>query len=335
MKSNDSVMPASRRCRWRQVSVVAWLYIFWVVVVPPAGAQNASGPGVRVPMLGGHRFQSLATVGSPFVRTSVRNGTSLGKAIDLETPLYDFLGDPVGKLKGDLLFLGVDFEYMHAVKDWLGLWFRFKALGRLGTNEQSLLAEGVTTLTSMEMGWLFKLYENEKWFFSGTLNLWNSDLLRINLLKWVDQIIDDGGISPNNRLVEKTPSLRGGFGVRAAYAPNALLGLTGLVETGIGESLERRRENDVFLNFGLGGDIDLLARTAVPIGFAVAYYLSTFPELGDSSTRRTDTLVSRINFTGRDDFLVGIESVNTRTKIPAIDGTINSSLVSLQLHYYF
>jgi hypothetical protein len=187
----------------------------------------------------------------------------------------------------------------------------------------------------MQLAWLFKLYENENWFLSGTLNLWNSDRLAINLLEWVDRIIDDGGISPDNSLVSKTPSLRWGGGVRAGYAPNDLFGFVGLLETGYGESLDRSRSSELFVNLGIRGDIDLLARTKVPIGFVAGYYMSTFPELGDSSSNRTDTFSVRVNFTGRDDFTVGIESVNSRTNTPSVDGKLTSLLTSLQLQYYF
>lgn len=298
-------------------------------------AQNASAPGVRIPVLNGHRFQPIGTFSDPFVRTYVRNGTAVGKAIDLETPLYDFFGEPSGSLKGDLLFLGVDFQYMNAVRDWLGLWLKFKALGRLGTNEQSLLGQGITTVTSAELGWLFKLYESRCWFLSGTVNVWNSELLSINVLDWVDRVIDEGGISPDNTLVQKTPSLRSGIGVRAAYAPSDLFGFTGLLEGSFGESLDRSRSGDVFMNLGVRGDVDLRARTAVPIGFVLAYYLSTFPELGDRSSHQTETYAFRMNFTGRDDFSVGAEWNTSRTKMPDISGTLYSSMLSLQLQYYF
>ena len=335
MKSARAAIFVLIRCYYRPLFVAGLVVTLWMMVAPPAAAQSASEPGVRVPVLGGHRFQPLGIFGDPFVRTFIRNATGLGKAIDLETPLYDLSGDPAGTLKGDLVFVTVDFEYMHAVRDWLGLSLQVRVLGRLGTNEQSLLAQGISTLTSMQLAWLFELYENENWFLSGTLNLWNSDLLRVNLLDWVNGIIDDGGISPDNSLVEKTPSLRWGGGVRAAYAPNDLFGFASLLETGYGESLDRSRSSELFLNLGIRGDIDLLARSKVPIGFVVGYYMSTFPETGDSSSNRTDMFSVRVNFTGRDDFSVGIESTNSRTKVPSVSGTINSTLTSLQLQYYF
>ena len=125
-------------------------------------AQGAEEGADRLrPLLGGHRFIPNSFTRDPFSRTYVRNSLGIGQALDVEfVPQLDIGGgDTIPGLSGDLLFAVLDFEYQHAVKDWLAVWGKINMIGRLGTDVGAILAQGATVLTGFELGWLIKLLQ--------------------------------------------------------------------------------------------------------------------------------------------------------------------------------
>ena len=95
------------------------------------------------PVLGGHRFIWNPFTRSPYPRTMVRSHTGGGKFTNVEfVPAFELGEDiTVEAVKGDLLFAELEFEYMHQIQPWLGMWGNVGALARLGTDTGALLAE--------------------------------------------------------------------------------------------------------------------------------------------------------------------------------------------------
>jgi hypothetical protein len=168
-----------------------------------------------IPVLGEHKFMPNSIVRDPFIKTYIRNSVGIGHALDLDIPIVEIGENQVLGLRGDLVFTSLDFEYHHAVKDWLAVWGRFNILARIGNDTQALLSQGITAATGFEFGWLFKLMRKDNTMLSLSLNLENGSATIINLLDYINKIIE-GDYTYNNSLVNKVQSLRGGTGLRFA-----------------------------------------------------------------------------------------------------------------------
>ena len=260
---------------WKKI--ILCKLIFCLIFLSPLLAQNQSdySPPLKVPNLGGHKFMPNNIVRHPFIQTSVRNTLGIGKAFDVEIPIIVFRGEPLVALRGDLIFVNLDFEYQQRVKDWLGVWARFLVLGRLGNGTESLLSQGISAVSGFDFGWLFKLRQTEKTQLSGSLSLTNSQATIVNFLDFITGIID-GDLSTNNQLVKTVPSLRGNMGLRYAWAINEMYGTYFVTELAYGQSIVERNEGKLFYKIGGAFDIDLSARTIFPFGLAMGLLMLLF-----------------------------------------------------------
>ena len=143
------IIPGWRRIRNFQKALLVFLIAIGLAVLftSPAFAQDSSAEDQRtvqvverMPKLGNHNFLPNTFIRGPFINTYIRNTLGIGKAVDLDIPLLNVDGEEVIGLKGDLLFAALEFEYQHAVKDWLAVALEFEVIARLGTGVGSLLA---------------------------------------------------------------------------------------------------------------------------------------------------------------------------------------------------
>jgi hypothetical protein len=313
----------------RRMGLVVVLGLFALALTPSSGRADED---LRIPHLNGHQFTTNTLTDDPFINTYIRNSLGMGKSLDLFVPIAEIGGDQVIGLKGDLLKAILEFEYQQAVKDWVAFRVQVRVTGRLGTGVQSLLASGVNANTGFEFGWLFKLAQGEKTALTGTLNLWNNSVTLVDFLGFVEGIID----GENNSLVKTVPTTRGGGGLRYAWAASDLVGFLFKGETGLGESVDRRKNSDEwFFNFAAAADFDLKTKTAVPLGLVLGYGFDTFPEAGEDLADAKHDLMFRISYTGTTDFLLSLDFnygwFNLKDKAEA--SKLTSTLVSLR--YYF
>lgn len=293
--------------------------------------QVAQASEFKRPLLGGHAFLPNKLVPDPFIRTFIRNSVGLGQAVDLEIPTPIIDGDTILGLKGDLLFAILDFEYQHAVKDWLAVRAEVDVVGRLGTNLGALLASGVTAATGFEIGWLIRLFESERTLLSGSLEFTNSSFATINISRFVEDIIQGRPAS----LVGNTPIARGGGSLRFAWGLSQFFGLTAQAAGGYGESVERTADDQLYVDFGGTLDFDLLAISPVPIGVLLGFKYATFPEAGDDVKDDTRTGLLRIAYNGRSDFIIGLDVRSQQFESRALNQTINFGSFGINLRYYF
>ena len=101
--------------------------------------------GANAPVLGQHRFSPISTLKHPFITTFVRSTLGMGQAKDVDLGTVVVGNDTLVSFQGDLLFLQLQFEYQHAVKEWIAARVEIDVLGRLGTDLESLVADGVRT----------------------------------------------------------------------------------------------------------------------------------------------------------------------------------------------
>lgn len=332
-------------CLHAPATMTVLLFLFVIISSDAARAQNgqiASGvqqagseAAVKLPMLGKHTFVPSDYVPGPFIQTYIRNALGYAQSVELTSPPIVIAGETVGGLKGDLLFAVLEFEYQHAVKEWLAVSAQVQALSRLGTETQSLLYQGVTAAAGFKLGWLFKLWRNDRMLLSGTVNLMNNSFTTINLAQYIENIIAAGGLSPENKLVNATPSVRGGGGLRWAYGVSQLVGLTFAVEGSYGESMTLRAGNQWYLDLGGGVSLDLYAKHDIPLGFVIGFRQASVAELGGDLDDQARNGIFRIAYTGRKDFNVGLESYFQSARPNNLEKPVRSMGTVMTMRYYF
>jgi hypothetical protein len=283
--------------------------------------------------LGPHTFVPNPDVRSALIRTHFQNTLGAGQALGLETPLIVIDSQTVIGLRGSLVFAALEFEYQYAMKDWLAVWVRPQMLARLGTNVQTLLAQGVSAGLGFELGTLFELYQSERFALSGTMNLVNSNATLINLLDFVEGVVDSGYVVVP--LVQSTPILSGGAGVRAAWAASDLFGFLGAASLGLAEDPDPRQSARVSYDLGGAVDIDLSARTAVPLGASLAYNQSTKPEGWGGVAKVSRAVRLTLGYTSRDDYFIGLDIAHRWLPSLVTDQTIHSVSILVTTRYFF
>jgi len=287
-----------------------------------------------VPVLGTHKFMPNSIVRDPFIKTYIRNSIGMGQALNLDVPIVEIGGNKVLGLRGDLIFASLDFEYHHAVKDWLAVWGRFGLLARLGNDTQALLSQGLMAITGFEFGWLFKLMKKDNTMLSLSLSIENGSATIINLLEYINRIID-GDYSYNNSLVNNVRSLRAGSGLRFAWAVSKLFGLYASGELLYGQSSEVRGDSEIFYSVGAVLDFDLIAISDLPFGVILGYQQTSLKSSGDKTIGDLSTFLLRIGYNKISDLSIAIESSINRIPTKVLDQTINAGLTKIMLRYYF
>ncbi len=301
-----------------------------LLVTELAAAQQRPATEVNLPQLGSHTFVVNDLVDDPFIKTFVRNSVGIGNVSDFDVPLAIIEGDTIVGFTGDLLFALLEFEYQHAVKDWIAARGSFKVAGRLGTGVQSLLASGGTAATEFELGWLIKLLRSDRAMLSGSLNINNGDLTAINVLDFVEDIINDQPTS----LIRTTPSLRGGGGLRFAYGLSSLFGFTVFGDLGYGETVDSHAASDWYYRAGGSASINLRGSTSIPVGFSVGFRGESLPASSDIDNDMAEVLF-RIAYTGSDDFSISVDMNYGDLPTTGLREDARLATMRLNLRYYF
>jgi hypothetical protein len=316
-----------------------------VLPVPVVHAQQpppaAGDPEVRVltprmpaPMLADHRFTTTAVIRGPFISTCFRNTLAVGMAPGSSVPLAVIDGREITFETGDILFTTLQIEYQQAVKEWMGFWVNLGLAGRLGTDTASLLSQGVTVTSGLRLGWLLRLMQTDNMVLSGTAQITNAGYTAVDLVGFVDGIIDDG-LTEDDKLVYSSSLMIATTGLSYAWAINRTTGLTASTAVGYGESPDRLAGNDWYYEVGAAVDFDLRRKIPVPIGAAVGVRSTSIPEsdlnLGNSATNAA----VRVDYIGRHDLNLGLEISSQWQDIRGAEKSLRYTTAAMDFRYYF
>jgi hypothetical protein len=302
-----------------------------------ARAQTAAVPdeGDKALVLGEHTFMPNALVSEPFIRTHFRTKLGIGKALALEYPIIVIDSITIASLSGDLLFATLEFEYQHAIKKWLAIRAQMRVLGRLGTQIQSLLSQGLTASLGTEIGFVVRIVRTRTFQLSGTADLRNANATVVNISRWVEGIVDTGSPDPNRPLVSNTPILMGGLGGRMAWSITPLLGIMGELRLGLGETSELAQQTRIYYDAGAIADFDLRALKFIPVGVGLAYRQSTLPSSNSDVAKIARSVQIRIGYVGRDDYAIGLEVTTDWLPSTLTDQTIKAGTIVITTRYFF
>ncbi len=296
-------------------------------------AQNDTSKIVlKKPMLNGHSFCSFNTTNSAFIKTYLDATMGIGSTGLIELPGIPIGDNEILAFKGKVAFMNVQVKYQQKFNDWLALYATMSIGGRLGTSISTILVDGVNTYNGGSIGWLFRVVKKQKFQMTGNLFVKNLGGNFINLIGYINDIIDD---VPNPEVVKYVPVLNAGIGVQGSYAFNETFGLQFSTDISYGESFNRG-ESDVFSSFSLVGDMDLMPRHQIPVGFGLGYTITSNPETTYLNFIYTNIFSAKFAYTGSSDFEIGLQfTLNTVEVSSSLDKNPMLFKTQLGLRFYF
>jgi len=298
-----------------------------VTVVAPARADD--GPR---PVLNGHEFVPTDLVPEAFVRSYVRSSVAYAAATQIDYPPPVVAGDTLISLNGSLTYALLGFEYQQALRDWMAVRFGFGIRSRLGTELASLVQEGVTFTGGLELGWVARLRQTKTTSLCGSLTVTNQTITIIDVQQYVEDL--DNGIR-NPRIIDYVPTVRTSAAARWAWAVNQPFGVTLYGEGSYGDSPDRRDDSTWEYGLGASGDFDARPAWHVPMGFALAYRMSSMPVTTTTDHGSGSETSLRIAYNGKPDFVVAVDLLGVLNRENAQSKPVWAGGTALSLRYYF
>ena len=297
-----------------------------VLTAPAMHAQE------RTRTLNGYSFIPSGLIEDPFAVSHFRNSTGGGLAFDLATPFVDFDGDTLGALVGDVGFLQLDFGWQQRFGNWFAARVGLGAVGRVGIDRQSALAQGVTAIARWSVGATAQIYRSRSFAFSTAVDFTQSGIVGLDPFGFAQSVVDEG-IETDSSLIRTTNAKSGKLSARVAWAPANWIGLTWTIEGG----LTGLTDDDNNTRLGGGGSvgIDFANIVSFPLGILLSAESEAFnPNGPDLATRATGVGLG-LFYTGWSDFSIGLESTWRKLKRRDDGKTFDAFLAALNLQYFY
>jgi hypothetical protein len=254
---------------------------------------------------------------------------------ELVVPLVTINDTSYFGLKGSLLFALLDVEYQQRIRDWLAVRGRVKVIGRMADETPALISQGVTLFSIFDLGWLIRIEESDRFLLSGSLGVRNSSMTDVYLQRFIEGIIENGRITPANKLVQTTPTLRGSAGLQGAYAMSDLVGLTFSGDLDYGESADRFSPAEWTYSLSAAVDFNLLKSTGTPAGFIFGMETRSLALGQRAGSQSALTIFGRIGYTGSREFSLGIDLGYELIQVRGVEGRQGflSALIDTRLYF--
>ncbi len=283
-------------------------------------------------VLNGHRFMPSRLVAEPFAISHFGSTTGGGVAFDLETPFVDLSGDTVGTLVGDVAFLALGFNYQQRFGQWFAARVGFGGGARLGIDEQSVLAQGVTGSFVWGLGATARILQSEKVILSGAVDFGRTDLVGLDPFGFAQKVIEDSLEVGENNLVGTAEAVSAVASVRAGWAPAPWIGVTGVLEAGYGDVTVSSSE--VLTGGGVTVGIDLKSLGVIPLGFQLSAETDAFSAGGADLAARSWSYGLGVFYTGWDDFSISLETAMSLLDRRDVEDDFEAFIATFNLRYW-
>lgn len=307
--------------------LVFLLSLFFVASLAVAQEESSN----NLPKLNGHYFIPNSNTDYPFIKSSFGMNLGVASSKDFENVILEVGDSVLVGFKGSLVFADLNFDYQQKIKDWIALYLNIGVTARLGTELSSILTQGLNTVSSFRIGWLFKLHENEKNSLSGSIQLNSYTANFISISGFVEDIIDN---KPKPSISKNIPVSNANIGLRYAHGFNEKFGLTACGEFGYGESYERG-ESTFTYSFGSAFDLNLASTTKVPLGFLIFANVVSRPELIHVISDFATNTGLKISYSGAPHFNFGAELSRLSVPIPNVKEKVVSNAAFITCVYFF
>jgi hypothetical protein len=301
-----------------------------IALIAVAATQTLAQEPSRV--LNGHEFLPSRIVEGPFAISYFTTSTGGGIAFDLKTPLVLLEQDTITTLVGDVAFMSLGFRYQQRFGQWFAARFSFGGGARLGVDEQSVLAQGVTGSFVWSLGATARIFESDKIIISGAVDFSRTDLVGLDPFGFARKIIDEGLGAEDNELVQKGDAISGVLSARVGWAPTAWIGLTGVLEGGRGDVTDDAAES--LLGGGATIGIDLKNLGLIPIGFQLSGKTDAFSQGGPDLAARSWSYGIGFFYTGWHDFSIGFETSMALLDRRDVEDNFEAFMATFNLRYW-
>jgi len=285
-----------------------------------------------VPMLGKTLVIPTMFIPDPFINTAAKVSLGYGQSSDIETPILEIGGETILGLEGELMFAMLVFEYKYAVQDWLAVWMEMRAAARLGNELQTVLAQGVNAYTGFKLGWLFRLKQTDRHLLSTSLMVSNGSTTLIDILGYVEDIIEGTG---DASIVRSVPTLGTTGDLRYVYAANDYINLQLQGSAAYAESIERDKGNEWYYSFIGAIGFDFMPKVHVPLGTVLGFKYNTIPEGGEDITGDTQSFLLNLSYVGRPDFGLGLDIEYHVIPLKNLEDKVKYTSAVITMQYFF
>ncbi len=262
-------------------------------------------------MLNGHVFTSINSSNSAFISTFLNAELGLGNTGSLELPGLSIGDYDLLSFAGSVTFATTHIDYSQKINDWLALRLSTSLGGRVGSNMSTILIDGLNTFSGGSIGWDFRFVRKQKFQMTGSVFVKNIDGSFIDIAGYIKDIVND---NPFPQAIRNIPVVTAGVAAQGAYAFNKAYGLQFGADISYGESFTRN-EQSFYSAMYISGDLDLMPRKNIPLGFAAGYKLSSDPEDTYLEFIYTSIYSGKIAYTGSSDFDLGLQFIANRVKL--------------------
>ncbi|MEM9329335.1 MAG: hypothetical protein AAGA85_26985, partial [Bacteroidota bacterium] len=212
------------------------------------------------------------------------------------------------RLSGEVLFADIGVKASIKLKDWVAFRLNYNVAVRVGTDVQSLLVQGINSITTYESLWQIRFLHLPRVSLAGTFGFNRIDADIVDVAGYVASIVD--GV-PDPSVNRKIRSLTGEVGLLGSYAINSVMGV--LIETDmeIGDHVGVETPR-LFWSAKASIDANFNERYNFPLGAAVTVGSTTLPEFVVPARRQAIVSSVRLAYMGSPVFNLGITITNSR-----------------------
>ncbi len=299
------------------------------VTVQASEDSNFSHGGER--HLGGHAFMHSQYINDPFISSNFTNFVGAASASTYTRDFYDLNGDLLFTLKGSVVFASLGMKYQQHLGEKWAVGVGGAGLVRSGTNALSFIDDGANVNVNYDAWAKRLLRRGQKSQLTAGLNWHYSSVTYFTPREFAEHLLDGGSLETAPFVVTgKSWSVQADF--LWAYAFNSMYAIRATGSFGV---VERYGNSGVFMGknkVGVLGEVDFKARHSFPLGITLGHFVALPLDKLQSGTSGT---VLGFWFTGREDFLIGLET--GWLEIPLSDGgdTVDGAFGAINIKYYF
>jgi len=270
-----------------------------------------------IPVINDHKFLINDLIVDPFTKSSFRTKTGIGRTAISELPDIQIGDSLIKSPSGDLLVVGMNYQFDLRMKEWASLYLGFEISGRLGSEAFSLYTNGVNSLVGFDMGWKLVLFESKAHFLSTSIGILNRNATVINLSKWINGVIT----GTPSEITERMIALQGTTGLYYAWGINEVLGIQAMTQLSYGDLFEAGKSGAQLIS-GAALDLNFSSVSRIPLGVSLASGYLYAPDFTISQYHKTWINNLKFGFTRSHDFLITID-ISTY-KAPYLVGILSS-----------
>jgi hypothetical protein len=199
-------------------------------------------------------------------------------------------------------------------------------------DEQSVLAQGVTGVVGWILGATARIWQNRNLIVSAALDFGRSDLVALDPFEFARSVVDEG-LDTDNSLVATTNAISTRASGRFGWAPADWIGVTAVLEGGVGDVTES--DNEVILGGGGTVGVDLGQLSSIPIGLLLSLESEAFTFGGSDLSNRSTGIGFGVFYTAWEDFSIGLEATRRQLELRESEKSFAALLAAFRLRYYF